>query len=107
MTKQPLPIDRIREAAIASFSRFRPRKILLFGSHARGDADGESDIDLIVVYETDKRFLDRLEELYMAWSLPKAVDILAYTPQEFDMMKESRAFVADAVAEGITLYEGA
>lgn len=105
MQKQPLQIAQIREAAIASFSRFHPRRILLFGSYARGDADGESDIDLIVVYGTEKRFLDRLEELYTAWTLPKAVDILAYTPQEFEDLKESRAFVADAVSEGVTLYE--
>jgi hypothetical protein len=40
------------------------RKVLLFGSLARGDARDHSDIDMIVVKDTQLRFLDRLDELY-------------------------------------------
>jgi predicted nucleotidyltransferase len=64
-----------------------------------------SDIDLIVVYETEKRFLDRLRELSMAWDLPKGVDILAYTPDESEELMDTRPFVQDAVASGRVLYE--
>lgn len=42
----------------------RVRKVLLFGSLARGDARDHSDIDLIVVKDTQMRFLDRLDEFY-------------------------------------------
>jgi len=49
--------------------------------------------------------MDRLEELYMKWNLPKAVDILAYTPDEFaDMMKDN-FFIKQVVKEGIIIYE--
>lgn len=89
------------------FAPVRPKRILLFGSHARGTADEHSDVDLIVVCETDKRFLDRLAELYLLWDLPLAVDILAYTPEEFDRLREESAFVADAVAAVRTIYEAA
>jgi len=95
----------IRDGVWRAFARFRPRRIILFGSHANGTADEESDIDLIVVYETEKRFMDRLRELYMAWDLPKGVDILAYTPDEFAELMRTRAFVQDAVASGRVLYE--
>ncbi len=95
----------IREGARRAFARFNPHRIILFGSHASGTADEESDIDLIVVYETKKRFLDRLRELSMAWDLDKGVDILAYTPREFAELKARRAFVQDAVASGKVLYE--
>jgi predicted nucleotidyltransferase len=95
----------IRDGILKAFARFRPHRIILFGSHAQGSADEESDIDLIVVYDTEKRFLDRLRELYMAWDLPRAVDILAYTPQEFAELKSTRPFVQDAVATGKVLYE--
>jgi len=95
----------IRDGILKAFARFRPHRIILFGSHAQGSADEESDIDLIVVYDTEKRFLDRLRELYMAWNLPKAVDILAYTPDEFFELAHTRAFVQDAVAAGKVLYE--
>ncbi len=38
--------------------------ILLFGSLARGDMNRMSDIDMIIVKETGKKFLDRLDEIY-------------------------------------------
>ncbi|NOY44897.1 MAG: nucleotidyltransferase domain-containing protein [Deltaproteobacteria bacterium] len=97
--------DQIREAAIRSFRRFDPGRILLFGSRARGDDDPETDVDLVVVYRTDKRFIERLEELYLAWDLPVAVDILAYTPEELRKLLEERAFVQDIVAEAEVIYE--
>ena len=82
-----------------------PERIILFGSRARGDADAMSDVDLIVVYRTDKRFLDRLDELYSIWDLPVPVDMLAYTPEEFTAMLAHSAFVVDAVREGRDLLE--
>lgn len=82
-----------------------PRTVILFGSRARGEADEQSDVDLIIVYRTEKRFLDRLDELYALWDLPLAVDILAYTPEEFEELRERSAFVADAVAEGKVILE--
>lgn len=78
------------------------RLVLLFGSLARGDARDHSDIDLIVVKETEKRFLDRLDEFYD--DAREAMDVLVYTPQEFEQMKE-RPFVKMALKEGKILYE--
>jgi uncharacterized protein len=106
-SSKPISESELRGEIVRSFQRFDPQSIILFGSHAKGDADDESDIDLIVVYETDKRFLDRLRELYMAWNLPRGVDILAYTPAEFADLKVSREFVRNAVRTGRVLYERA
>jgi len=78
------------------------RMVLLFGSLARGDARDHSDIDLIVVKETKERFLDRLDEFYD--DAREAMDILVYTPQEFEVMKK-RPFVRRALREGKILYE--
>ena len=78
------------------------RKVLLFGSLARGDARDHSDIDLIVVKDTTLRFLDRLDEFYD--DAREAMDILVYTPQEFEEMKE-RPFIKMALREGKMLYE--
>ena len=97
--------DELKTAILQSFRSFDPERIVLFGSRARGSADEYSDIDLIVVYATEKRFLDRLEELYLAWSLPIPVDILAYTPEEYRSMSRNNEFVRQAVAEGEVLYE--
>ena len=97
--------ERLKSEIVATFRPFGPEKIVLFGSFAPGDWGEGSDIDVFVVYRTTKRFLDRLEELYLAWELPIGVDILAYTPEEFARMLEESAFVQDAVAEGMVLYE--
>ncbi|MFU8858243.1 MAG: nucleotidyltransferase domain-containing protein [Deferrisomatales bacterium] len=93
------------ERIIAAFAPLNPERVLLFGSWARGAADAESDVDVVVVYPTHKRFLDRLEELYLLWPLPVAVDILAYTPDEFQEMLQWNAFLQDIVAESKILYE--
>jgi len=90
---------------ISDLAEFNPEKIILFGSHATGNWDEESDIDIIVVYRTKKKFLDRLEELYMKWNLPKALDILAYTPDEFAKMMKDNFFIKRVVKEGILIYE--
>lgn len=95
----------IKDRIIAAFKPFDPEKIILFGSHARDESDEWSDIDLMVVYHTDKPFLERLTELYLAWNIPKAVDILAYTPEEFAGMCDESPFVQDSVREGVVLYE--
>lgn len=105
MAAKILTDTEIRNGVSKTFARFNPERIILFGSHSQGSADEESDVDLIVVYETEKKFLDRLRELYMAWDLPNAVDILAYTPQEFEELNETRAFIQDAVSTGKVLYE--
>ena len=89
------------------FAHLQPQQILLFGSWSRNQQDSCSDVDIIVVYETQKRFMDRLQELYVSWNLPLAVDILAYTPEEFDIMRKESSFVQDAIEEGEIIYEHA
>jgi len=86
---------------------FDPHRIILFGSITRGDWDPHSDVDVIVVYETSKRFLDRLTDLHQSWDFPKAIDILAYTPAEYEEMVSDNFFVQDAVKYGEMLYERA
>lgn len=79
--------------------------IMLFGSLARGDITRMSDIDMIIVKETGKRFLDRLDEIYSTLVPNVAVDFLVYTPEEFEAMKNRSAFVMNSVKEGKILYE--
>jgi predicted nucleotidyltransferase len=98
-------MNDLKHQIINTFQALDPDKIILFGSRARGDWDQISDIDLIVVYQTSKSFLDRLRELYLSWNIPKSVDILAYTPDEFAEMMRENSFIQDAVREGEVLYE--
>jgi predicted nucleotidyltransferase len=81
------------------------KKIILFGSLAKGNIHKGSDIDLIIVKETDKRFVDRLEELYSLISPKVAMDIFVYTPEEFEKMAKEGGFISTALREGKVLYE--
>jgi predicted nucleotidyltransferase len=73
-------------------------------SLARGNVGSTSDIDLIVVEDTDKRFLDRLAEVYAAVVPRKGLDVLVYTPEEFEAMSQCSSLVRKAVSEGRVLY---
>jgi len=81
-------------------------KAILFGSAARGDVDHWSDIDLVVIKRTDKRFLDRLMELGEVLAPNYALDLLVYTPEEFEqMVSEERPFIMRVLEEGRVIYE--
>jgi predicted nucleotidyltransferase len=98
-------IYELKNEIISAFKSLNPQKIILFGSTSRNDFDDASDIDLIIVYHTNKRFLERLKELYLKWNMPKAVDILAYTPDEFEKMTEESSFIDSVLKNGKVIYE--
>lgn len=81
------------------------KKIILFGSMAREQVNQYSDLDLIVIKDTKKRFLERLEEVYTDIEPSVAVDILVYTPQEFQEMSQWSSFIKGVLKEGRVLYE--
>lgn len=78
--------------------------ILLFGSAARKDIGVSSDLDLIVVLDSDLPFIKRLGLLYEHIQPRVGLDLLAYTPQEFERIRQ-RPFIRQALEEGKALYE--
>ena len=80
----------------------------IFGSHARGTAGADSDIDLIVVAPTERPFVDRFRDYLPAIvGAGVGVDLLVYTPEEFVRMQaEERPFLVDALADARQVYVG-
>ena len=80
----------------------------IFGSHARGTASAESDIDLIVVAPTVRPFVERFRDYLPAIvGAGVGVDLLVYTPAEFARMRaEERPFLIDALADARQVYVG-
>jgi predicted nucleotidyltransferase len=107
---RPVTPDDLAQLASQLQSIFEKHRILraiVFGSLARGEASRHSDLDLIVVQATDKRFLDRYDDLLreIAQAVPgRDVDLLIYTPQELGQMVD-RPFIARALREGKVIYE--
>jgi len=87
--------------------RFHPKRIVLFGSHARGDADQESDLDLFIEMETSLRPPDRAIEVASVFGLhPWPMDILVYTPEEVKRLKAIHGTLLEEIeSEGKVLYE--
>lgn len=84
------------------------QKAILFGSYARGEADEYSDIDLIIIAESKRPFLERFKDFSDLWKVSpvKAIDLLVYTPEEFqEMYEQENPFIVRAVEEGKVIYE--
>jgi len=99
----------LQEVTATLVARFRPRRIILFGSHARGKAGEESDLDLFVELDSDlgKRPLDRAVAVREVFGLhPWPMDLLVYTSAEVAQMRKQQGTLLDIVeAEGKVLYE--
>ncbi len=107
LTTEHLTVDELRECLTPVFRRYGIQKAIVFGSVARGEPSPRSDVDLILVQRTEKRFFDRYEGLDrdMAKAFPYAViEALIYTPEEMEWMQQRR-FVARALQEGQVIYE--
>ena len=81
------------------------RRVVLFGSLAEGRPGPASDIDLLIVQETDRPFLKRLEEWYERLDPRVATDLLVYTPEEAQALEGTPSTPGRALREGKVLYE--
>ena len=83
-----------------------PRTIVLFGSHARGDSRPDSDLDLLILEDSELPRYQRSPRYYHALAgLFPAKDIVVYTPDEVKEWSEvPNAFVTAALREGKVLY---
>jgi predicted nucleotidyltransferase len=99
------PEEKLRRV-MEGIEAYKPERAILFGSYARGDADEYSDLDVIVIKRTGKRFFDRAIELAGLINPTFALDVLVYTPQEIEqMLDEGNSFLEMALSQGKVIYE--
>lgn len=86
--------------------RFDPERIILFGSHARGDVTPDSDVDLLIVLPFSGSNEEKTVEIRLALKgirIPK--DIVVTTPEDFLWRKEIPGTIErPAAQEGKLLY---
>jgi predicted nucleotidyltransferase len=88
-------------------TKFDPDKIILFGSYASGNPTDDSDIDLLIIKETDlprhRRSFD-IQKSLIGSMIP--MDILVYTNKEFENEKDEKySFLNTAIKTSKLLYE--
>lgn len=97
---------QIQEMVDRIVKRFDLDKIILFGSHARGDAGPDSDVGLLVVMPVIGSKREKMVEIGVALhDIPFLKDIIVTTPEGFEWRKEIVGTIeGSAVQGGKVLY---
>jgi predicted nucleotidyltransferase len=101
-----MTIEGIKERCRKALVESPALRAMVFGSYAQGSQTRRSDIDIIVIGDTDKPFFQRFEDfaaLYEAFK-DEVIDLLIYTPGEFADMAHRR-FIRTIMAQGVVVYE--
>ena len=104
---QPLTADHIAQATKEVFEKYGIEKAILFGSFALARQSKKSDVDLILIQQTDKAYFERFEgilrDLYQV--IPgRDIEVFIYTPEELTHIRHRR-FIQKALEEGKVIYE--
>jgi uncharacterized protein len=102
----PVTDAMLQEIVRRILSAGQPLRIVLFGSHATGQARPDSDLDILIIEESDlpryrraARYLKALVGLY------PAKDVVVWTPQEIEEWAQvPNVFITTVLREGRTLY---
>jgi uncharacterized protein len=99
--------DKIDEMVRRIVERFDPEQIILFGSHARGTARSDSDVDLLVVMSVAGSKREKQIELRCALhDISVAKDIVVATPEEVERRRNIVGTISRiALREGKVLYD--
>ena len=96
-------IDQVVEQIVENF---KPQKIILFGSYARGKPRPESDVDLLVVVDTPLKEGKLSLEIRRNLGLMFGLDLIVYKPDHLkDRVEMGDWFLRDILKEGKVLYE--
>jgi predicted nucleotidyltransferase len=88
--------------------RFKPVRIILFGSYAYGRPTPDSDVDLLVIMPCKGRSLDAALNVRLAVAADFPLDLIVRTPAELRRrLALGDFFLHEIVDKGVVLYEGA
>ena len=86
--------------------KYKPQRIILFGSLANGKVKEWSDIDLVIIKDTEERLVDRIGDVINLCDPKVGVDFFVYTPAEFKNLSEVEPFIQEEVMKkGNVIYE--
>ena len=103
---RPVTAEILAEITHRIVTALHPKRIILFGSYAYGHPTPDSDVDLLVVLETDQKIPDRQVAVSrLIRPRPFPVDILVRTPQEIEeAIHQQDFFIREILDRGKVLY---
>jgi uncharacterized protein len=100
-----VPMSAIRRFARQVGEQFRPEKVILFGSHASGTPNADSDVDVLVVMPARNQH-DQAVRIRLAVPAPFPMDLIVRTPAAVRRrLAEGDLFLTEILARGKVLYE--
>ena len=101
-------LSEIQAMADRIVEHFRPEKVVLFGSYARGSANEDSDVDLLVVLPFEGSPTRKAAEILVRTDPRFPIDLIARTPEQLEVrLALGDFFLREVVEQGRTLYESA
>lgn len=99
--------EQLEEVTQRIVQEFNPQRIIVFGSHAYGRPTHDSDVDLLIVMESDERPATRAMRVSkLLRPRPFPMDILVRTPEEIQRRLElGDYFIQEIMERGKVLYE--
>jgi predicted nucleotidyltransferase len=84
-----------------------PDKIILFGSHARGDNRKDSDYDLCVLKHDVEHRRKLAQKLYRSlYGIRIPIDIIVEKPEDFENFKDDPFLIYKQISkDGVLIYE--
>jgi predicted nucleotidyltransferase len=103
----PVEMSRIEELSSRIASRYRPERIILFGSYAYGHPANDSDVDLLVIMPFEGRALRQSLEILNDLNPDFPVDLLTRRPDDTSgrRYQEGDPLIREALDRGKVLYE--
>ncbi len=101
-----IDLGEVDEKVQTIVRKYRPDKIVLFGSYAKGNPSPDSDVDLLVIIATERSTWDLAVEISLALKHTIPMDIIVRTPQEIaKRLKHGDFFIKNIIENGKVLYE--
>lgn len=102
----PLVAETLPQAIEKIVREVNPERIILFGSYGYGEPTPDSDVDLLIIWDTDQPRRERVATIsLLLYPRPFPVDIIVKTPRELEEELPHNFFLREILSKGIVLYE--
>jgi predicted nucleotidyltransferase len=104
--RERIPQEAIDQVVEQIVEKFKPQKIILFGSYARGEPRPESDVDLLVIMDTPLKEVEQAIQICQQIEYRFGLDLIVHTPKYLaERVKMGDWFLRDVLKEGKVIYE--